>query len=134
LTIPLLRNTITDSHFTKRDRMGRTLVFLARIVEDGWSKQPREIAIDEKSAVLVEADGSATVIGTGRGAYFLKPTRAPGLCQKNFPLSFKDVSVYKAPSGAHFDLSSWTGSGGVSYSVSVNQGAIHSTQPEGAVY
>jgi cyanophycinase len=134
LTIPLLRNTITDSHFTKRDRMGRTLVFLACIVEDGWSKQPREIAIDEKSAVLVEADGSATVIGTGRGAYFLKPTRAPGLCQKNFPLSFKDVSVYKAPSGAHFDLSSWTGSGGVSYSVSVNQGAIHSTQPEGAVY
>jgi cyanophycinase len=74
------------------------------------------------------------VIGTGRGAYFLKPTRAPGLCQKNFPLSFKDVSVYKASRGAHFDLSSWTGSGGVSYSVSVNQGAIHSAQPEGAVY
>jgi len=37
LEIPLLRNTLTDSHFAKRDRMGRTLVFLARIVQDGWS-------------------------------------------------------------------------------------------------
>ncbi len=134
LKIPQLDNTITDSHFAKRDRMGRTLVFLARIIQDGWSKQPREVAIDEKSAVLVEADGKATVIGSGRGAYFLRPTRAPDTCRKGVPLSFKNVSVYKAPSGARFDLSSWTGSGGASYSLSVEQGVIHSTQADGAVY
>ena len=57
LKIPNLENTLTDSHFAKRDRMGRTLGFLARLVQDGWSKAPREIAIDEKSAVLVEPDG-----------------------------------------------------------------------------
>src|SRR5262249_29492818 len=45
-----LDNILTDSHFAKRDRMGRSLGFLARIVADGWSKAPREIAIDEKSA------------------------------------------------------------------------------------
>jgi cyanophycinase len=134
LRIPQLQNTITDSHFAKRDRMGRTLVFLARIMQDGSSKQPREIAIDEKSAVLVEADGKAAVVGTGKGAYFLRPTRAPEVCQKNVPLSFSDISVYRVPSGGHFDLSSWTGTGGVSYSLSVEQGVIHSTQPQGAVY
>ncbi len=134
LKIPELDNTITDSHFAKRDRMGRTLVFLSRIIQDGWSKQPREVAIDEKSAVLVEADGKATLIGSGHGAYFLRPTRSPDVCQKAVPLSFLNVSVYKAPSGAHFDLSTWTGSGGVSYSLSVEQGVIHSTQPDGAIY
>jgi cyanophycinase len=134
LKIPQLQNTITDSHFAIRDRMGRTLVFLARIMQDGWSKEPREVAIDEKSAVLVEADGKTVVIGSGNGAYFLRPTRAPGVCQKGVPLSFMNVSVYKAPSGARFDLPSWTGSGGVSYSLSVEQGTIHSTQPNGSVY
>jgi len=134
LKIPQLDNTITDSHFAKRDRMGRTLVFLARIIQEGWSKQPREIAIDEKSAVLVEGDGKATMIGSGRGAYFLHPTQKPDICEKGVPLSFMNISVYKAPSGAHFHLSSWAGSGGVSYSLSVEQGVIHSTQSNGAIY
>jgi cyanophycinase len=134
LKIPRLENTLTDSHFAKRDRMGRTLVFLARIMQDGWSKEPREVAIDEKSAVLVEADGRALVIGSGHGAYFLRPTRAPEVCRKEVPLSFMDVSVYRVPSGGHFDLSSWTGSGGASYSLSVEQGVIRSTQRDGSVY
>src|SRR6185503_12335003 len=29
-----------DSHFVTRDRMGRSLVFLARIVNNGWATQP----------------------------------------------------------------------------------------------
>lgn len=134
LNIPHLENTITDSHFAKRDRMGRTLVFLARIMQDGWSKAPREVAIDEKSAVLVEADGKAAVVGSGRGAYFLRPAQAPDVCQKQVPLSFHSISVYKAPGGAHFDLSSWAGIGGSTYTLSVERGVIHSTQPDGAVY
>ncbi len=134
LRVPLLQSTITDSHFAKRDRLGRSLVFLARIMEDGWSKHPREIAIDEKSAVLVEADGKARVVGSGKGAYFLRPTEAPAICQKGVPLTFHNISVYKAPAGDHFDLSSWTGEGGVSYSLSIEQGVIHSTQSDAAVY
>src|SRR5271169_507100 len=53
LKVPDLENVITDSHFAKRDRMGRTLGFLARLMKDGWTKGgwsqlPREVAIDEK--------------------------------------------------------------------------------------
>ena len=134
LKIPQLENTITDSHFAKRDRMGRTLVFLARIMQDGWSREPREVGIDEKSAVLVEADGKSKIVGSGRGAYFLRPQRPPEVCQKKVPLSFRDISVYKAPSGSRFDLSSWEGWGGVSYSLSVERGTVHSTQPGGSIY
>ena len=134
LKIPHLENLITDSHFAKRDRMGRTLVFLARIMKDGWSQSPREVAIDEKSAVLVETDGKATVVGTGRGAYFLRPTQAPEVCEKGTPLTFRNVSVYRVPAGGHFDLTSWTGDGGTAYSLSVERGKIESTQRNGEVY
>ena len=129
-----LENTITDSHFAKRDRMGRTLVFMARLMEYGWSKAPRDIAIDEKSAVLVEGDGKATVIGTGRGAYFLAATQPPDVCQKKKPLTLRNVSAYRVPTGAHFDLAAWSGEGGASYALSVEQGEVRSSQADHAIY
>jgi cyanophycinase len=134
LSVPLLRNTITDSHFAKRDRLGRSLVFLARLMQDGWTNNPREIAIDEKSAVLIEPDGKTQVVGSGQGAYFMRPTQMPLICQKNVPLTFRDISVYKSPSGAHFDLSRWKGQGGFSYTLSVEGGTITSTAPGNALY
>jgi cyanophycinase len=134
LNIPVLRDTITDSHFAKRDRMGRTLVFLARLMQDGWTETPREIAVDERSAVLIEGDGSATVVGSGKGAYFLRPTRAPEVCKKDIPLTFSAISAYKAPTGSHFDLSSWKGQSGVDYTLSVNDGAVTSTEATNSVY
>jgi cyanophycinase len=134
LMIPLLENLITDSHFAKRDRMGRTLVFLARIMQDGWSNSPREIAIDEKSAVLVEPDGSATIVGSRMGAYFIRPTRPPAVCQARKPLAFRNISVYKVPAGGHFDLRSWKADGGTAYSLSVEKGKIESTQATHALY
>ena len=133
LKIDLLRNTLTDTHFAKRDRMGRTLSFLARIMQDGWSSAPREIAIDEKSAVLVEADGNARVIGPGKGAYFLAPKSNPKACREKTPLTFGEIPVIRVATGSTFDLNSWRGDG-VSYSLSVTSGLIHSTQADGQVY
>jgi cyanophycinase-like exopeptidase len=134
LKVPHLENLITDSHFAKRDRMGRTLGFLARIMKDGWSDSPREVAIDEKSAVLVEADGKARVVGSGQGAYFLRPTQAPEVCEKGVPLTFRGISVYRVKAGGHFDLTSWTGEGWTSYSLSVERGKIVSTQAGHGIY
>jgi cyanophycinase-like exopeptidase len=134
LKVPHLENFITDSHFAKRDRMGRTLGFLARIIKDGWSAYPREVAIDEKSAVLVEADGKATVVGTGKGAYFLHPTRAPEVCEKGRPLAFRNIRVYRVKAGGHFDLNAWKGDSGTAYALSVEKGKIESTQASGGIY
>jgi cyanophycinase len=134
LKIPHLDNLLTDSHFAKRDRMGRSLGFLARIMQDGWSKSPQEVAIDEKSAVLVESNGKATVIGNGRGAYFLRPTEMPKVCEPGAPLTFRNISIYHVGAGGHFDLTSWTGTGGTAYSLSVVQGKVESTQAGGGTY
>src|SRR4029077_8522763 len=50
LRIPLLTGIITDAHFVKRDRMGRLVVFLGRILQDGWARQVRAIAVEENAA------------------------------------------------------------------------------------
>lgn len=134
LKLPYLDDTLTDSHFAARDRMGRTLVFLARILQDGWSKTPREVAIDEKSAVLVDADGKAQVAGSGKGAYFLRPVHPPEVCKDGVPLTFTGVTVYRVPSGGHFDLPAWKGDGGLGYSLSVEHGVIQSTRAVGSIY
>jgi len=134
LHIALLRDTLTDTHFVTRDRLGRSLVFLARIMNDGWSRHPREIAVDERSAVLVEPDGNAEVVGTGKGAYFIQPTVSPKVCSPGQPLTFSGLKVYNAPTGSHFDLRSWKGNGGSEYQLSVVEGKVESTRPEGSRY
>ena len=134
LKAPGLDNMITDSHFAKRDRMGRGLGFLARIEADGWSKHPREIAVDEKSAVLMEVDGRAKVMGMGRGAYFLQLAEPPEVCKPGQPLTLRNVAVYHAPNGATFDIRRWNGEGGEAYSVSVEAGQVHSSRADKALY
>lgn len=133
LKIPLLRNTITDSHFAKRDRLGRSLGFLARIMQDGWSHSPHEIAIDEKSAFLVEADGKGAVVGTGKGVYFMAPSKGPDVCKPATPLTFQSIAVNRVTTGGHFDLTTWTGSG-TQYTLNVTDGKIESTQQNRSNY
>ncbi len=133
LQVDLLRNTLADTHFAKRDRMGRTLAFLARIRNDGWSPQPRAIAVDEKNAVLVEADGRAQVVGSGKGAYFLSVANAPEICRPGTPLTFRDITVHHAGAASTFDLKKWQGTGST-YTLWVTAGQIGSSQPAGQVY
>ena len=66
LRIPVLAGIITDTHFVKRDRMGRLVVFLARILQDGWASQLRAIAVEEGAAVLLEPDGHAKLSARAR--------------------------------------------------------------------
>ena len=122
-----------DSHFVTRDRMGRTLVFLARIVNNGWAAQPRAIGIDEETALLVLPTGAATMVGVG-AAYFLQaPGPAQVLADKT-PLTYLNIGVYKVPQSGTFNLSTWTGTGGVAYTLNVNNGSLTSTQAGGNIY
>ena len=74
------------------------------------------------------------MVGSGKGAYFLRPTRRPDLCVKDEPLTFRKISVYLSPTGAHFDLVHWRGSGGIAYFLSVEKGKLESTQADKSIY
>jgi cyanophycinase len=123
LRIPLLAGIITDTHFVKRDRMGRLVVFLARILQDGWASQVRAIAVEEGAAVLLEPDGHAKIIGS-RPAYFLEAKNSPEVCRRKTPLTFSRIAVHRVPSGGLFNVKDWKGIGGDDYRLSVLNGEL----------
>jgi beta-aspartyl-peptidase (threonine type) len=59
VTVPLLHGTITDTHFVQRDRLGRLLVFVARLAKDHHGSAITGLGVDQDSALLVEANGEA---------------------------------------------------------------------------
>jgi cyanophycinase len=98
-----LQNTITDQHFVVRDRMGRTLAFLARQIQDGRAASALGFAVNEATSVVVDRDGLATVMGDGP-AYFILADHAPEVCQPGVPLTYSNYKIWKVPTGGTFDL------------------------------
>lgn len=133
LRLPNLQGLITDSHFVERDRMGRLVAFLARLRQDGWLKEAKAIAIDRETAVLVEPDGRATLAGRN-AAYFLHAEQMPEICDRDLPLTYRNISVYKISGAASFSLSHWRGASGIAYRVSAEKGILLSTQAKGQIY
>lgn len=133
LDVPLLKEVITDTHFSARDRLGRTLVFMARILQDRRARNIRDIAIDQGTGVLLDPDGVATVVGKG-SAYFLEATQNPEVCKPGAPLTFRGIIVRSLRADERFNVAQWSSEDGVSYALSVESGSIHSTLPNGAIY
>lgn len=135
VSIDVLDNTIGDSHFVTRDRMGRELAFMCRVAANGWSSAPRGIAADEQTALLIDGTGRATVVGTGT-VYFLTASGPAKVCQAKKPLTYQNVDVYRlaAGGGGTYDLARWIGTGGTQYLVSATAGVLSSTQSGGGIY
>ncbi|HTM33031.1 MAG TPA: cyanophycinase [Vicinamibacterales bacterium] len=137
LHLPHMSGLISDQHLIERDRLGRTLAFMARIVQDGWQAESRSIAIDRETAVLVDARGDATIVANADHvtpyAYFIRGGR-PEVCQPKTPLTYRNLQVFRAQPGSRFDIPSWSGHNGTTYSLDVVNGVITSTQPGGSIY
>ena len=132
LKVPPLADTITDTHFVKRDRLGRLMVFMARILQDGWADRVRAIAVDEDAAVLVDPDGLGKIVGGP--AYFLAASQRPEKCIRKAPLQFRDIQVHKAIAGQTFDLNTWKGKEGDDYRLSVVAGKVQSDPASHGIY
>jgi cyanophycinase len=132
LDIPMLKGIITDSHFAKRDRMGRLLVFLARIQSSGENANIRGLGIDERAAVLMEPDGAAKVIGSG-SAYLLMPFPPAPAILEGKPLDAANFDAQKIGSGKSFDLKKWC-CGEMPYTLIVEKGNVRSNRDIGPIY
>ncbi len=130
---PNMNGIITEPHFFARDRMGRVIGFLARMAQDGYANPVHGVAVDEGTAVLVDANGSATIKGADY-AYLFKTPGLPQTCRAGTRLTFRDINVYRITGSNTFNFNSWTGSGGLSYRVSAVDGVLSSTRSGGSVY
>jgi cyanophycinase len=108
LDIPILKGIITDSHFAKRDRMGRLLVFLARIQSIAPADPIHGLGIEERAAVLLEADGHGTVVGHG-SAYMVQMVGPSKTLEQGKQLPGSAFRVQKVEPGKTLDLSRWDG-------------------------
>jgi cyanophycinase-like exopeptidase len=116
-----MQSTITDSHFVTRDRMGRTLAFLARQIQDGKAASALSIAVNEATSVEVDRNGLATVVGDGP-AYFILADHAPEVCRAKTPLTYSNYKIWKVNAGGTFNLANRPTTG--YYLRSVNNGVI----------
>ncbi|HEX4964564.1 MAG TPA: Type 1 glutamine amidotransferase-like domain-containing protein [Thermoanaerobaculia bacterium] len=116
-----MQSTITDAHFVTRDRMGRTLAFLARQIKDGKATSALAIAVNEATSVEVDRNGLATVVGAGP-AYFILADHAPETCVSGTPLTYSNYKIWKVAPGGTFNLANRPTTG--FYLRSVNNGVI----------
>jgi cyanophycinase len=126
-----LSGVVTDSHFYARDRMGRSLAFLARAYLEAPTPA-RVLAVDEATAVLVDVDATARVVGSGY-AYFLRMASPPDACTQGAPLALKNVAVARVAGGSSdvVSMQSFAGAG-LEYTLAVAGGTI--TSSRGKVY
>lgn len=105
---PSLANTITDTHLAVRNRFGRMIVFLARIIHDRvlpGVPPVYALGIDQASSVVVDPDGTATVLNGpgGQGAYLVRADAFPHLVVgKPFDYTISVSHVHR--DGESFDL------------------------------
>jgi cyanophycinase-like exopeptidase len=135
LNLAGLENVITDQHLIERDRIGRTIGLLARLVHDGLTKQGRAVAADRETSVhLNPATGDVTVYATPDHekpyVYFLRTTDPPSVCEPGKPLSIAGIEVYRIGPGARFNATNWTGRGGIDYLFNVENGMLTSSRGE----
>jgi cyanophycinase-like exopeptidase len=135
VALPRLGGLITDQHLQERDRMGRTIAFLARLVKDGWTSEGRAIAADRETALHVDpATGAAEVFTTPDHptpyVYFMSTPGPPEVCLPETPLTFRNVAVYRIGPGASFDISRWRGAGGIRYTLTAEADVLTSSRGE----
>ena len=98
-----LENTVIDTHFSQRDRMGRLMTFLARLIRDGETSSALGIGIDEETSLIVDQTGLAQVMGKG-SVYFVLAEHFPERCEPQTSLIFKNYKVWRKRPGEHFNL------------------------------
>jgi cyanophycinase-like exopeptidase len=135
LQLPGMNNIITDQHLQERDRIGRTLAFMARLLQDGWTTEARAIAADRETAVHFDpVTRLATVFATADHetpyVYFMRSSAMPEQCTAGEPLTFRNVEVYRLGVGGSFDVVNWEGSGGIQYELSAENGGVTSSRGE----
>ena len=116
------------------------MTFLARMMKDRLvAGTARGLGVNGRTAVWVEANGMAEVVGAAY-AYFLVAPGLPQSCANTNPptaLQYWSVPVRRMPRGIPFPFAeAWNMEGdfGTRYRVTAANGDLTSNQPDGSIY
>lgn len=127
-----MQNTITDSHYTQRDRQGRHITFLAKMMKDFGNTTAKGIGVDEETAVCIDQNGIGKVYGLNNAYFLQNNTLGAETCLSgsslNWVRSNQAVKAYKITGSSigngSFNAATWALSGVVSYFYYVNNGVL----------
>jgi cyanophycinase len=105
LHLPYLTKVITDSHFSVRDRLGRLVVFVARLALEEHNPDIVGLGIDEQAALCIDAQGVGRLYSNNGGyAWMLRPQRIAEGIAPGKPLGFRDVPITGIGADSILDL------------------------------
>lgn len=102
LRLPPLAGVLTDTHFSRRRRLGRLVAFLARAQSEGWGERPVGLGIDEATALVIDPRGKGAVLG--RGCVSVVRLLEPGRVRAGEPLTGTRVEVSRLRAGHVLEL------------------------------
>jgi len=129
LTVPLMDNIITDTHFAARTRMGRPMSWLARLLQDGTTPSLTAVAVDERTSIFIDrnrvgyVDGTAAVYILWEDGQTVRQRVASGQS-----LIYNNVLRTKLTSGGSYNFNTKTGSV-APIRLSVNNGTFTPSNP-----
>lgn len=102
---PNYANVINDSHFVTRDRMGRTMAFVARALKDGLTTGGSAWGVGVEQgggSLFVDKNGLATEFG--QDAYVVLGDHTPEKAVAGQPLTFSNYKIWRLTPGTTFDF------------------------------
>ncbi|MFF5497635.1 hypothetical protein [Streptomyces aquilus] len=95
---------INDSHFVTRDRMGRTMAFVARAVKDGLTPGGAAwgVGVEEGGSLFIDRNGQGTQYG--KDAYVVLGDHQPEQAVDRKPLTYSGFEIWRLTPGATFDF------------------------------
>ncbi len=105
---------ITDSHFHERDRMGRTLAFMARLRQDGIAPSITAVAIDEQTSLFIDRNGRGIVDSNLGGAVYVISERTDTVRERvapGQPLIYRNLQRVRLRAGQWYDFVARTHAG-----------------------
>jgi cyanophycinase-like exopeptidase len=105
LRLRFLGEVITDSHFSQRSRLGRLIVFVARLDQQRGDLKVFGVGIDQRSALLIDGRGIGRLAaGSAGSAWLVRATRPPQVLRADAPLSADDVQITRIGSISAIDF------------------------------
>ncbi|WP_082578464.1 cyanophycinase [Lysobacter sp. Root690] len=105
LHMPYLQRVITDSHFGKRERLGRLIAFVARLSNEHARDDLIGLGVDEYTALCIDARGHGTVFsGNGGHVWLVRPRQSAQVYAPGQPLSIREVQVIGLGTGSRLRL------------------------------
>jgi cyanophycinase len=100
----ILPDILFDSHFTERGRIGRLGPLLARVMEDNPSHDVMGVGIDDRTAVVINKELEAEILGQGSVTFIYKTPATDIVLTPGRPPIITHLSYHQLTQYFKFDL------------------------------